>query len=403
MSKPLNRNFYPPGFEQKRATIYQGVSAASAPRWLSYDMEVAGVTVTEKTAMSASAVFACVRNIGEDIGKLPLVTYRRVGESGKERARNHPLYRILHDEPNPEMSPIDFRQAVTSCAVLFGRGYAEVERNNDQSVRHLWPLESWRVETKRDKDGTMFYLVDGVNRIEARNVLHIRGFTLDGIVGEMVASVGRESLGLTLAAQKFAAKFFGGGARPSGVLEHPGKLGPQAAKNLRASWDEKYSGVENSHGTIVLEEGMKWTSVSTQPNEAQMIETRQFQVEDVARWFRMPPHKIQHLLRSTFSNIEHQAIEYVQDTLMPWLVRWEQEAARKLFVGESEYFAEHLVDALMRGDMASRYNAHNVAIQGGWKTRNEAREAENLNPLPGLDDPLSPLNMTSVSNQQVTQ
>jgi HK97 family phage portal protein len=383
-------------FPDRRGAVYQGESVANDPRWLQVPDSAAGVVVTEQTAMSASAVFACVRNISEDVGKLPMLVYRRLDPNGKERAVEHPLYEILHDRPNPEMNPIDFKQAVTACAVLFGRGYAEIERRNNQSVRALWPIEPWRVEPKRDPGGALYYLVDGKDRINLEDMLHVRGFSVDGVVGEMVTKVGREALGLTLASQRFAAKFFANGARASGYLSHPGKLSPEAIARLRNQFGEMASGLENAHKPGILEENMKWESASTAPNEAQMLETRQFQVEDVARWFRMPPHKIQHLLRSTFGNIEHQSIEYVTDTLLPWFVRWEQETKRKLLgPSESSYFVEVLVDALLRGDMKSRYESHNIGITGGWKTRNEARVQENMNPLPGLDEPLTPLNMAS--------
>jgi HK97 family phage portal protein len=266
----------------------------------------AGVRVTEATALSASAVFACVRNIAEDEAKLPFIVYRNLEPQGKERLKAHPLYRLLHDEPNPEMSSFDFRQAVTACAVLFGGGYAEIEKTQAGVPLYLWPIESWRVRPLRDAAKNLYYEVDGRDRLDPADMLHIRGFGFDGVLGCMLAQVGKESLGLTIAAQRFAASFFGNGTKVSGLLSHPKMLSPEAHKRLKESWTEEHGGPGNAHKPRILEEGMTWTQLSTAPDEAQMVETRQFQVEDVARWFRMPPHKIQHLLRSTFSNIEHQ-------------------------------------------------------------------------------------------------
>jgi HK97 family phage portal protein len=344
----------------------------------------AGVLVTESTALSVSAVFACVRNLAEDEAKLPFIVYRRLNPRGKERLPGHPLYRMLHDSPNPEMSAFDFRQAITACAVLWGGGYAEIERDNSGLPLNLWPIEPWRVVMRRDRAGALYYDVDsGKARLTPDDILHIKGFGTDGVVGMMVAKCGRESLGLTMAAQRFAAGFFGNGARLSGILEHPNKLSPTAHKNLKESFKEDHVGPDRSHGFAVLEEGAKWHQTSAEPNEAQMIETRQFQIEDVARWFRMPPHKIQHLLRSTFSNIEHQSIEYVQDTLMPWFVRWEQESKRKLVsASESDVFAEHLVDGMLRGDSQARANALHIMRQDGIISGDEWRELENMNPIP---------------------
>jgi HK97 family phage portal protein len=347
----------------------------------------AGVTVTESTALSLSAVFACVRNIAEDEAKLPFITYQKLEPRGKKRLPGHPLYRLLHDDPNPEMSAFDFRQAVTACAVLWGGGYAEIERTNSGVPLNLWPIESWRVNVRRDRAGELFYEVDGGKaRLSPQDVFHIKGFGTDGVLGMMLAHTGRESLGLTIAAQRFAASFFGNGTRVSGILKHPKTLTPQAHTNLRESMDEKHQGPGKAHKMMILEEGADWVQTSTPPNDAQMLETRQFQVEDVARWFRMPPHKIQHLLRSTFSNIEHQSLEYVIDTLMPWLVRWEQESKRKLVSpDESEVFCEHLVDGLLRGDIKSRYDAYAVARQNGWMSANDILDRENMNPIDPKD------------------
>ena len=365
--------------DETRATL------ADPPVWLQEffggGSPAAGVRVSESTALSASAVFGCVRNIAEDLAKLPLLTYRRLAD-GKERFPEHPVYKILHDDPNPEMTAFDFRQAVTASAVLWGGGYSEVERNGRGDPVYLWPIEPWRVRIDRDMSRRLVYIVDGKSTLRPDELMHIKGFSITGIVGLMIAATGKDSLGLTLAAQKFAAAFFSNGMNSGGAIEHPGKLSPQAVTNMRESWAKVHSGPENAHKPAILEEGAKFTKTGTAPNEAQMLETRQFQVEDVARWFRMPPHKIQHLLRSTFSNIEHQAIEYSTDTIMPWAVRWEQEIKKKLLTNDPDVFSEHLMDALLRGDTLTRSQAFEIQTRSGARNIDEWRAAENMNPLP---------------------
>lgn len=387
--------------ETRAAKTHDGNQYRSPTSWVMTGSasSTAGVVVTENSSLSISSVFACVRNIAEDEGKLPFIVYRRTDPMGKERLPAHPLYRLMHDNPNSEMTPLDFRQAVTACAVLWGGGYAEIERDNSGTPIALWPVEPWRVVPRRDQSGVLYYEIDGGRtRLSIDDILHIKGFGTDGIVGMMMAHVGRESLGLTIAAQRFAASFFGNGARLTGILKHPGKLSDNAHRHLRESFTDQHGGPDRAHGVGVLEEGTEWIQTSSAPEEAQMLETRQFQVEDVARWFRMPPHKIQHLARSTFSNIEHQSIEYVTDTLMPWLVKWEQETKKKLVKpDEKEVFGEHLVDALMRGDTLSRYQAYAVGRQNGWLNGNDIREKENMNPIDGGDSYLVNGNMITVA------
>lgn len=375
---------------------------ANPPVWLQEffggGTKAAGVTVSESTALSASAVFACVRNLAEDLAKLPLITYRRLDPTGKERMPEHPLYRVLHDDPNPEMTAFDFRQAVTASAVLWGGGYAEIEMTGRGDVAYLWPIEPWRVRVDRDSAKRLVYIVDGKTTMTADELLHLKGFSITGIVGLMIAATGKDSLGLTLAAQKFAASFFANGMNVAGVLSHPGRLGPQGADNLRKSWTDVHGGPDKAHKPAILEEGMTYAKIGTEPNDAQMVETRQFQVEDVARWFRMPPHKIQHLLRSTFSNIEHQSIEYVTDTLQPWAVKWEQEIGKKLLADEPEIFVEHLFEALLRGDTLARAQAFEVQFRNGIVNNDEWRAAENRNPLPNGQGKnfFVPMNMTTI-------
>jgi HK97 family phage portal protein len=344
---------------------------------------VSGEVVNTTTALRVAAVFACIRNISEDVAKLPLVLYEKKLPRGKERMTEMDLYRVLHDEPNDEMTSFDFRQTVTHDMLLKGNGYAEIQRNQGGGVVSLNYIDSDRVTVKRDDNGKIIYRVrqnsgDEVV-IQASEMFHLKGIG-DGTVGWSVLRLARESFGAAIATDKFGAAWFGNGSRPGGVLEHPAKLNPDSAKRLRESWESMHAGSSNSGRTAVLEEGMKYHAISIPPEDAQFIESKQHSIEDICRWFRMPPHKVQHLLRSTNNNIEHQSIEYVTDTLMSHLVRWEQEIKRKLIPRMAvNLFAEHVVLGLLRGDAASRSSFYREQWNIGALSQNDIRELENMN------------------------
>jgi len=390
--------------DESRAIAAPAGTPSSPSPWLMgfSSPSSSGEVVTENTALSISAVFGGVRAIAEDVAKLPAPAYRRLTPRGKERMADHIVHRLLNAEANGEMIAFNFRQAMTACAMLYGNAYAEIEWANNGRPLALWPIEPWRVRVIRDARKRLMYEIDGgAVLLQSEDVLHITGFSLNGVVGEMLSRVGRDGLGLTIAAQKFAGSFFGNGARLSGIIQYPGTLSEQAATNLKTSFQKAHSGAGNAFGVAVLEEGSTWHQTSAEPNEAQMIETRQFQVEDVCRWLRVPPHKIQHLLRSTYSNIEHQSIEYVQDTMLPWCIRWEQEIKRKL-ISDRDVFVEHLFEGMLRGDIASRYSAYATARNNGWMNADEIRERENMNPLPDGQGEiyLVPLNMAPAKAMQ---
>jgi len=348
----------------------------------------AGVNVNETTALELSVYFACVRNIAEDVAKLPFKVYRSLKPRGKEPNPQHPAWRLLHDAPNDEMTAYTFRETITHHCLGWGNGYAEIVRLGSGRPSALFPLHPTSVTPGRDSQNAIIYEVRDEARQEPRTlraeqVLHIHGLGFDGLVGYSPIEVAKNSVGVALAQQKYRGKFFGNGGRPGGVLEVPGVLKDEAHKRLKESWADKHGGADNAHRPAILEQGVTWKESSINPEDAQMIESGQFSVEEICRWFRMPPHKVQHLIRATFSNIEHQSIEYVTDTLMPWLVRWEQEVRRKMFLpGESDLYAEHVVDGLLRGDTASRYQSHSIGRQWGWLSVDDIREKENMNPLP---------------------
>lgn len=360
--------------------------------WAMGRRTLAGVHVTPASAMTLPTYYACLRAISEDIGKLPLLTYRRLDPRGKERAPDHPLYSLLHDAPNDDMESMTFRETLTHYALAWGNGYALVDRDSRLTPVALHPIHPSRVVVRRDDQDRLVYDVYGgelvpgaqlqqVYRVRSDDMLHLRGLGAEGITGYSVAQLAAESLGLTLAAQTFGAAFFGNGAAMGGVLEHPGKLSDQGAKHLRESFESVYSGPENAGKVAILEEGMKYARLAIPPNDAQFLETRLFQVRDICRWFRVPLHKVGDLEFATYTNIEQQAIEYVQDTLMPWCVRWEQQLQRKLFGIRSPYFCEHALQGLMRGDQAARSQFYTSLFGIGVFSPNDILELENMSPI----------------------
>jgi HK97 family phage portal protein len=348
----------------------------------------AGERVSPATALTLSTWLACIRNIAEDIGKLPFELYQ-VKTGGRTLATSHPARSIMSIAPNPEISAMTFRETLTGWALGWGNGYAEIERDAAGAPVALWPIHPWRVRIQRVNGAIVYdvYAADLISsnvkavRLEARDVLHIRGFGDDPLCGLSTARMAAEAIGLSLAAQTFGAAFFGNGATLGLTLEHPGKLSEPAQVRLRESWAKAHAGADNAHKLSILEEGMKANRVTVPPDEAQFIESRAFQIHEIARFFRMPVHKIQMMDRATFSNIEQQSIEYVVDCLQPWMTRWEQECQRKLIDARDVdmYIVRHTVVELMRGDSTARSNYYRTMISTGVMTPNEAREMESMN------------------------
>jgi HK97 family phage portal protein len=358
-----------------------------------------GISVNEYTALNLSAVWAAVTVIAGTIASLPLILYKRLPNGGKERDVDHPTYELLHDAPNPEMTAMVFRETLQAHVLLWGNGYAEIQRDEAGRPKALWPITPDVIEPFReDGSGRLRYRVTQTNgaqvTLDPDRILHIPGLGFDGIRGYSVIYKARESLGLLSASERFGSTFFGNGAWPGLVAQHPGKLNEAAHTRLKTSLNEALQGPNRAHSVIVTEEGIKIEKTTIPPNDAQFLETRRFQILEVARWFNIPPHKLRDLERATFSNIEQQGIDWVID-LRLWLVRWEQEIRRKLIsrLERKRQFAEHLVDGLLRGDTATRYGAYSVARNWGWMSTNEIRSLENLNPVEGGDMYLVPLNM----------
>lgn len=373
----------------------------------------AGPLVSEESSLRTSAVFACVRIIAESIASLPLVVYRQDGRS-RQRATDHPLYTILHDEANPELTAFEIREFLMSQTALWGNGYAYIEWSESGQVKEVWPLRSDRVQVWRRDDGQLWYYYSpsvAEDKLGARwfpfwQIHHIRGLSGDGVVGYSPIRVAAlQAIGLALATEEFGARFFSNGAQPRILMRHPGRLSAEAYKRLADSFSESNAGLSNAHKTRILEEGMDISTVGIPPEEAQFLQTRKFQVTEIARIFRVPPHMLADLERATFSNIEHQSLEFVMHTLRPWLVRHEQAIRRDFLISAEEkrlYFAKYSVEGLLRGDTLARYQSYQSAINTGWMTRNEAREHEDLNPMDGGDKLLVPLNMAEAGKPSPT-
>lgn len=352
-----------------------------------------GKHVNERTSMQMTAVYSCVRILSEAVASLPLNVYRYTDSGGKEKAIDHTLYRLLHDEPNPEMSSFIFRETLMTHLLLWGNAYAQIIRNGKGEVVALYPLMPDRMTVDRDRNGRLYYkytksnddaptMENGSVYLEPSDVLHVPGLGFDGLVGYSPIAMAKNAIGLAIAAEEYGSKFYANGAAPSGVLEHPGTL--KDPERVRNSWNSTFGGSSNSHKVAVLEEGMKYTPISISPNEAQFLETRKFQINEIARIFRVPPHMVGDLEKSSFSNIEQQSLEFVKYTLDPWVIRWEQALYRSLLTEEEkkELFFKFNVEGLLRGDYASRMNGYATARQNGWMSANDIRELEDLDRIP---------------------
>lgn len=358
---------------------------------------ITGINVTEKTAMRQSAVYACVRIISETIASLPFFVYKRL-DRGKEKALDHPLFDILHNKPNEDMTSFTYRETILAHLLLWGNSYSLIIKNRLGEITQLYPLmpDKMKVEIKNNK---VIYIYKN-KLINNEEILHIPGLSFNGILGKSPISYAREAIGLGLALEQFGAEYFSEGTNVGGVVEHPKSLSPKAYKNLSDSLNEKYKGLGKTHKLMLLEEGMKYAKITIPPEDSQFIESRKFQVVDIARIFRVQPHLLQELSDATYSNIEHQGIDFVVHTIRPWLVRIEQAKNAKLFKEEErkEYFVELVVDGLLRGDITARFQAYDIARRGGWLSADDIRELENMNPLPDGQGQvyLVPLNMIDV-------
>lgn len=359
-----------------------------------YGHTTAGKNVNEMSAMQMTAVYSCVRILSEAVAGLPLQLYRYNDNGGRERALDHPLYRLLHDEPNPEMTSFVFRETLMSHLLLWGNAYAQIVRNGRGDVLGLYPLMPNKMKVDRDNKGNLYYEYSRTSEdsntlgkqqkviLRPSDVLHIPGLGFDGLVGYSPIAMAKNAIGLALATEEYGAKFFANGAAPGGVLEHPGVV--KDPQKIRDSWNSAFQGSANAHKVVVLEEDMKYQPIGISPEQAQFLETRKFQINEIARIFRVPPHMVGDLEKSSFSNIEQQSLEFVKYTLDPWVVRWEQSMTRVLLLDSEKprYFIKFNLDGLLRGDYQSRMNGYAIGRQNGWMSANDIRELENLDLIP---------------------
>ncbi len=392
-SAAFDRRSYGPDHDFWYGSVYGGATLSGAP-------------VNPETAYNVSVVYACVKILSETLASVPCFVYRRLENGGKERATDHPLYPLLHDRPNGLHSSFDFMQYMESGVALRGNSYAYIQQDSFGKIMGLLPLPVDRVTTEVLSAGRLRYRYRDLSGEEKvflqEEILHDRGLSRDGYVGLSVLTIAREAIGLALAAQGYGASFFKNDATPGGVLIHPSKLTQESYDRLKQSWKAAHGGFGKARQIGVLEEGLKYEPLSATNEDAQWIETRGFEGKDICRFFRVPPHKAGILDDATFSNIEHQAIEFLTDTMLPQAVRFEKRARISLLPSEDDrdYFIEFNLDALLRGDFKTRAEGYSSAISAGWMNRNEVRVKENLNPEPGLDKFLEPLNMDQANGRR---
>lgn len=370
----------------------------------------AGKVVTERSAMQMTAVYACVRILSEAIAGLPLFVYKYRPGGGKEKALDHPLYRLLHDEPNPEMTSFIFRETLMTHMLLWGNAYAQIIRSRRGEIVCLYPLMPNRMKVDRDADGKLYYeyrmqtddgadIKDGTVRLQPKDVFHVPALGFDGLVGYSPIAMAKNAIGLSMAAEEYGAKFFADGGTPKGILKVPNLI--KNREKVREDWQKGF--YSSSGGNVaILEVGAEYKPISINPQEAQFLETRKFQIDEIARIFRVPPHMVGDLEKSSFSNIEQQSLEFVKYTLDPWVCRWEQAMCRALLTEKEkpDMFIKFNIDGLLRGDYKSRMDGYAVARQNGWMSANDIRELENMDRIPtdqGGDDYLVNGNMIPIT------
>lgn len=357
----------------------------------------AGVSVTSATAMYCGVVYACIDILARTVGSLPLYLYRRLPDGGKELARKHPLFKLMRRRPNPEMTAMRYRSTLQGHLASWGNAYSfidwELTGRNAGYPSALWPLRPDRVSVSRT-GGKLTYTYNpgmdddrkGVAPFVIPNgcMLHIPGFGYDGLTGYSPISLAREAIGLNLAAEEFGARYFGTGTHPSMIFEHPNRL--KDPKAFRDAINDVYGGLGKSHRTMLIEDGMKATPIAIQPNDAQFIETRKFQISEIARIYHVPPHMLADVEKTTSwgTGIEEQNIGFITHTMRPWFVLWEEELGRVLLLDdeEDEYYFEFDLMALLRGDAIKRWTAYIMGKRNGVLNADEIRSWENLNPIP---------------------
>ena len=376
--------------------------------WNLYGAQSAsGENVTEHTALTYSAYFNAISLISGTIGAMPLNLMQGKGNT-KRVADDRVMHGVMHDAWNPYMTAMAGRECLQAHVLGWGNGYAEIVRNGYGDLKELWPITPNRVSPVMVENKIYYRLQmpDKVSVVLPRDkVLHIAGLGFDGFLGYSIAAMARKSIGLGMAMETFGSRFFGEGTHPGVIVEHPQKLSPGGHSNLKASLSDTYSGLGNSHRLMLLEEGMKFQKIVIDPKDSQFLESRQFNIPEIARWFNLPPHKLKDLSRSSFSNIESEQISFVTDSILPWLVRLEQNFNMQLlsesdraYSGRGRLYYKHNVEGLLRADAAARGTYYSMMFNIGAMSINEIREKEEMDPIKGGDIHLVPMNMTTLEN-----
>ena len=366
-----------------------------------FGKSVSGENVDEKSAMQIATVYACVRLLADSVAQLPLHLYKWESDDRSVKAREHPLYKILYRQANPEMTSFSFMEMLMVQLLLWGNAYAQIVRDGKNSVLGLYPLLPENVEIDRDEHGKLYYIYHAYTNdvpgetnkdiyFRREEILHIPGLGFNGLVGFSPIAMMKNPLGSTISVEKYGSSFFRNNGQPIGVLQHPTSL--KDPERLRQDWKRIYGGSENAHSIAILEEGMTYKPISLPPEDSQFLSTREFDVETICSIFRVPPHMVQFLKRSTFNNIEHQSIDFVVHTLDPWLICIEQAIIKDVLLEDEQdiYYPKFNVEGLLRGAVEDRMRAYSIAISSGIITPNEARQKENLAPFPpeeGADHP----------------
>jgi len=382
----------------------------NTPGWTEYfafgggSVTGSGMIVNENNALTISTIHQCVRVIADTIASLPCFVYVRTA-TGKERAENHPLYRVLHEQTNAYMSPFEFKQTMQGHLCLWGNAFAEIERDGMGRIVGLWPLRPDLMRLQVYNDTVYYYYTlpngTGEQQIAAANMFHLRGLSADGLIGYSPITLARETLGLHQATEQYRSRFFANDARPGGVLSHPGVLGEEAFQQLKRRWDESHGGTMNRSRVAILEEGMKWQDVGIPPKDAEFIAGQEYQKQDIAGLWRIPPYKIGLMKPGTMSyaSVEQQQQDFKDSCIQPWLTCWEERITGSLLTPaeRNQYYAEFLVDALLRADADSRAKFYMALFNMGAISANEIRARENLNSIGADGDRyFVPLNMTPV-------
>lgn len=391
----------------KRSRKITGYSLADDATAHLFGAHVSGCErVTPNNCETISAVFNAVTVITQGVARLPLLVYKKNKGGGKLRADTNPVYDLFHRAPNSFMTPFEFKEMMVGHLLLRGDFFA-LKWISPRSGIELLPMHPDRVHVYLDPSSGLTYEYQDQKQgnilFGQDEIFHVKGLRSDGRRGKSIITVGEMGLTRARSADNYAGEYFENSATPLGILKYPKALDDEVYDRLKGDWESKHKGGGNRHRVAILEEGLEWQQLGINNRDSQFLESRQFEITEIARWFNLPPHKIKDLSHATFSNIEHQGAEFHQDSILPWCTRIQEHVSRCFFSNQKGLFAEFLYDSLLITDTISRYNAHKMAINDGWKTRNEVRVIENLNPEPGLDEYLVPLNMTTAGDQVVTQ